>query len=89
MRAERKDSNHADVVSELRAYGATVEVLPGGNGRPDLLVGYKHRNFLMEVKDATGVLNPLQRKFHEAWGGMIHVVRSGAAATAVLKYWTK
>ena len=46
--ALRVDANQKQVVSALEAAGATVEVI----GKPvDLLVGFRGRFFLMEVKD--------------------------------------
>ena len=41
------DGNQSDIVDALRAIGCDVEVI----GRPvDLLVGYRKRNFLLEIK---------------------------------------
>ncbi len=89
MRAERKDANHGVIVDGLRAFGASVDVLPGGNGRPDLLVGYKKVNFLFELKDWDGKLNALQKVWHAGWRGRVHVGRTLDECIAVLRYWTR
>jgi hypothetical protein len=73
-RAARKDSNQSDVVRGLRAAGATVRVI----GQPlDLLVGYKGRNYLLEVKNRDGRnrLTPDQVTFLREWTGHAAVVR--------------
>ena len=75
-RAARVDANQAAVVSALRAAGARVLSLAKvGDGVPDLLVGYRGRLMLLEVKD--GAKRPskqrktaLQAQFFEEWAGM-------------------
>jgi hypothetical protein len=66
-RAARVDSNQLEIVAALRSVGASVFVI----GLPvDLLVGYKNRTLLMEVK--TGPKKPLtalQADFFEKWTG--------------------
>ena len=55
----------------LRAIGARVVQID----RPvDLLVGYRRRTFLLEVKSGRGRLTPLQVEFFEAWSGGTAVV---------------
>jgi Holliday junction resolvase len=91
MRAARTDANHVQVVSALRAAGATVQSLAGvGKGVPDLLVGYRQTTLLMEVKD--GHKSPSQRKltedqlkWHREWnGGTLAVVDGPEAALRAL-----
>ena len=49
---KKVDSNQTRVVKALRELGATVQHLHAvGKGCPDLLVGYKGSNYLLEVKD--------------------------------------
>lgn len=49
--AAKIDANQPMIVKALRAFGATVQTLAAvGKGCPDLLVGYKGKNFLLEVK---------------------------------------
>ena len=64
MRAAKIDANHEQVVTALRAAGATVQSLAGvGKGVPDLLVGYQGQTLLMEVKD--GFKPPSKRALNE------------------------
>lgn len=90
-RASKVDANHAEIVSALRSAGATVQSLAAvGAGCPDLVVGYRGKNYLMEVKD--GAKNPGQRlltraeiEWHLAWAGQVRVVESVEEALAVLE----
>src|SRR3972149_1571025 len=48
----RTDANHTEIVNALQAIGASVTSLADvGGGCPDLLVGYRGQNMLLEVKD--------------------------------------
>jgi Holliday junction resolvase len=91
MRAARVDANQIQVVSALRAAGATVQSMAGvGKGVPDLLVGHQGHTLLMEIKD--GEKSPSQRKltedqlkWHREWnGGTLAVVDGPEAALRVL-----
>jgi hypothetical protein len=91
-RASKVDANQDQIVSVLRAYGATVQSLSTvGNGCPDLLVGYKNQTFLMEIKDGQKVpskkqLNDLQVKWHSNWnGGTLALVDSPESALKMIK----
>lgn len=86
-RAAKVDSNHGEVVRALRAIGCTVQSLAAiGKGCPDLLVGYRGKTHLMEVKDGTKFPSqyretPDQVEWHGAWtGGALWVVHSVEAA---------
>lgn len=82
--------NQAKVVSALRQCGASVHVLsPVGRGVPDLLVGWRGRNLLLEVKD--GAKRPSARRltddqveWHEGWRGQRAIVESIDDALRVL-----
>ena len=72
--AQSVDLNQAEIVQALRDIGCDVEII----GRPvDLLVGYRKRNFLIEVKregrtkrnDQQG-----QRDWIKAWRGQAMMV---------------
>lgn len=56
FRAKRRDANEPAIVAALEAAGAYVQRLDEGGGVPDLLVGFRGRTFLVEVKnpDAKG-----------------------------------
>ena len=85
-RAARVDANQGEIVSALRRAGATVEPLHSvGDGVPDLLVGYRGLNLLIEVKDGAKPpsdrkLNDRQFEWHQAWRGQSCVVDSIQAA---------
>ena len=77
MRAARTDANQKSIVAALEAVGASVQLLHRvGGGCPDLLVGFRSENYLMEVKLPTTDLNELQEEWHSNWNGCSFVVRS-------------
>jgi hypothetical protein len=88
-RAARTDGNHTEVVGALKNIGASVQSLAAlGDGCPDLLVGYRGRNFLIEVKD--GAKSPSARKltddqeiWHDSWRGAVSVASSVEEAIAI------
>lgn len=80
MRAAKLDANQAEIVAALRAVGATVQSLAAvGQGVPDLLVGYRGKDYLLEVKDGSKPpsarrLTKAQASWHMQWRGRVHVV---------------
>lgn len=72
--AKNRDTNEREIVDGLRAIGARVVQID----RPvDLLVGYRRKTFLLEVKSGRGRLTALQAQFFDAWaGGTAVIVRS-------------
>jgi Holliday junction resolvase len=91
MRAAKIDANQEQVVTALRAAGATVQSLAGvGKGVPDLLVGYQGQTLLMEVKDgnkspSARLLTEDQLRWHGSWkGGALAVVDSPDAALRMI-----
>lgn len=89
-RAARTDENHVEVTNALRKVGATVaSAHQMGMGFPDLVVGYRGKNFLMELKDGNKPawerkLNKMQVKWHEDWRGQVCVVESVDEALQVI-----
>jgi len=79
---KKVDSNQTRVVKALRELGATVQHLHAvGRGCPDLLVGYKGSNYLLEVKDgekseSARKLTPDQVIWHYDWRGQVAIVTS-------------
>jgi hypothetical protein len=60
-----------------------------GDGCPDLLVGFRGKNFAFEVKNGENIpskrkLTPDQEKWHAAWKGHVVVVESVEQALAAL-----
>lgn len=79
-RAARVDENQPQIVSGLRTAGCTVTSLAAvGNGCPDLLVGFRGTNHLLEVKNPEKdpnkqKLTPDQMIWHLGWNGDVHIV---------------
>lgn len=89
-RRARVDSNQAEITAALRKAGASVQPLHSiGKGCPDLLVGFRGRNLLFEVKDgnkppSAQELTPDGFKWSRMWIGQYHIVRSADEALACL-----
>jgi hypothetical protein len=82
----RADNNQDEIVKGLRAIGASVIVLSQvGCGTPDLLVGFRGQNYLIEVKEKLGKLSAVQITWHSLWCGQAAVVRSFEEAMRVLE----
>jgi hypothetical protein len=76
-RAAKVDANQEQIVSALRAAGASVQSLaPIGKGCPDVLVAFRNAMFLMEIKHAKGKTNEMQQRWHIEWRAPVHVVYS-------------
>lgn len=90
-RAAKIDDNQREIVNALREYGATVIHLHAvGKGCPDILVGYRNQNYLMEIKDGNKPqsaqrLTPDQEVFFSTFQGEAHVVNSVDAALSILE----
>lgn len=86
MRTRAKvDGNHADIVKALRLVGATVQSLASiGKGCPDLLVGYRGRLFLLEVKSPGGKLTADEERWAHEWLPHARVVTSTQDALAAI-----
>ncbi|WZX01626.1 endonuclease [Acinetobacter phage VB_AB_Acb75] len=80
MRAAKIDANQPEIVAALRKIGCTVQILSSvGKGCPDILVGYRGKNFLLEIKDgakpvSAQKLTPDQIEWHDLWNGQVNVV---------------
>lgn len=73
--AAKRDTNEAEIVAALRQMGATVQHL-SAPGVPDLLVGFRGNNYLLEVKTAKGKLTEPEHAWFEGWRGQCVIVRS-------------
>jgi len=78
--AAKVDANQHAIVQALRKAGASVTILSAvGHGCPDLLVGYRHQNYLFEVKPATPRVARFtadEETWTRGWRGQMAVVRS-------------
>ena len=79
----RKDGNAGAIVAGLRRAGASVQVL-NEKGLPDVLVGFRKRNYLFELKTARGTLTRPQKLFLATWAGQAQVVRTLDEALLVI-----
>jgi len=75
MRMARVDENQKAIVIALRRLGASVQSLATvGKGCPDLIVGFRGVNYLLECKNDSKVksqrqLTPCQVDWHGSWVG--------------------
>ena len=91
-RVAKVDANQAEIVEALRAIGATVQHLHMvGRGCPDLLVGFRGLNWLLEIKDGSKPpsrrrLTPDEKEWISGWAGTTIVVLSVEEAIEVLSH---
>lgn len=90
--AKRTDSNHRDVVDELRQTMPDASIFDAsgtGAGFPDLVVGWRGMNYLFEIKDpekpkSSRSLTDAQDTFHLSWQGQVTVVHTAAEIIATI-----
>ena len=80
---KRTDRNHAEIINALRkipnlSVFSTHEV---GKGFPDIVIGYKGINYLIEIKDgnkppSARKLTDAELQFHSNWRGQIKIVNN-------------
>lgn len=75
----RVDANQSSVVAMLRKIpGVSVQILSNiGNGCPDLVIGFRGSNYLIELKDGDKVdsqkkLTVDELSFFEKWTGQVN-----------------
>jgi hypothetical protein len=79
--AARVDNTQAEIVAALRGVGASVQSLACvGGGVPDLLVSFRGRTYLLELKSPGGRLTPAEADWIACWRGPVAVVASVAEA---------
>jgi len=82
----RLDANHAEVVHTLLDIGCSVQSLASvGLGCPDLIVGRRGVNLLLEIKDGSKPpsacrLTKMEQAFIKRWKGRVFVVHSAEEA---------
>ena len=93
-RAVRRDDVESGIIRALTGFGCSVQPLTG-RGVPDLLVGFRGVNVLLECKAPAkpgprggakaGGLNDDQEKWHREWRGATPAIaRSAAEAIAAV-----
>ena len=85
-RRGKLDATQPDIVKALKRVGASVQDLHAvGGGCPDLIVGYRGVNYLLECKTDTGAMKESQDTFIAGWqGAPVRVVRSPAEALTAI-----
>jgi hypothetical protein len=87
----RKDSNHKEIVDALiKMHVSVLDTSQLGNGAPDIVIGFKGKSILVEIKD--GNKPPSARKltddeaiFQSSWKGEYVVIKSVEEALALLQ----
>jgi hypothetical protein len=86
-----KDASQDAIVEALKTAGATVEDLSraGKGGLPDLLVGFRKKNYMIECKPATGSAKQLrlrdtQEKWHGEWQGQVAIAHTPEDALRII-----
>jgi Holliday junction resolvase len=87
--ARKVDTAQGPIVDALRAAGCSVVSTAAlGKGAPDILVGLRGRNVLMEIKTPKAYTKKKtavrQVVWHVGWAGEVHVVRTPEEALAVM-----
>lgn len=83
--AKRVDANQSEIVAALRAIGCTVQDLHEvGRGVPDIMVSYKGKLFLFEIKMAGKYQNSLEKQWAYKWQSPVYVVRSAEEAVKIV-----
>ena len=89
----RTDANHSDIAAVMRSVGAyVIDCSQVGAGFPDLIVMFRGRIYLVEVKDGAKPpsrrrLTPAQQVLHvevERSGCKVHIVKNKDEALALL-----
>lgn len=71
--AARSDKNEKEIIRALEKVGAHVYRIK----KPlDLLVCYRGKTMLLEVKTDKGRLTPVQTEFLKVWPGDVYIARS-------------
>lgn len=85
MRIRKVDANQSSLVKQIRMIpGVTVaHIHTVGQGLCDLIIGYRGKNFLVEVKDpkkpkSQRKLTTDEEKFHRQWTGQIAIVETAS-----------
>jgi hypothetical protein len=89
-RAARIDANQNEVVQVLRDVGASVAITSMvGKGFPDIVVGFRGRNYLIEIKDGSKPpskrkLTSDEREWHDTWRGTVYVANNSDEALEII-----
>lgn len=83
---KKTDSNQKEIVSTFRKLGASVlDCSALGRNAPDILVGTKGKNVLVEIKTPTGSISRGQLEFIRDWRGLVALVHSNLQAQTLVE----
>lgn len=88
----RVDANQKEIVQQLRKLNISVlHTHQLGKGAPDLILGYRNDNFMIELKDGTKTksqqkLTPDELEFQNKWKGNYSVCNSLEQILNVIDY---
>lgn len=73
----KPDANQKEIVTELRAIGASVLIINSIDKSFDILVGFRGKNFAFEIKlNEKKKLTPAEHKFQLTWCGQVSTIYS-------------
>lgn len=90
MKRARVDENQRQIVAALRQAGASVQHLHAvGQGCPDILVGFRGANHLLELKDGSKPpsargLTDAQLRWHSIWQGQVAIAEDEEQALRII-----
>ena len=88
MYIRKTDANQAEIVKALRKLGCSVHSLHKvGQGVPDLLVGYRGVNYLVEVKAVKGAYTQDQLEWLDKWRARVYTIRSVEEVCDIVSGW--
>lgn len=94
-KAAKRDANEKEIVEVFEAAGCSIERV-SQRGVPDLMIGHKGVNRLVEVKNPrtrarkkTDGLTDDQVEWHRTWRGKVYVVTTMEQAAALIAEWNE
>lgn len=91
-RKARVDANQKEIVQQLRQLDVSVlHTHQLGKGAPDLILGYRNENYLIELKDGSKTksqqkLTPDEVEFQSKWKGNYAVCNSLEQILTIIDY---
>lgn len=72
----RVDKNQPEILNHLKNLGIKYRALHFvGKGFPDLIVGFRGKNYLFEIKSKNGEKTKKEEEFFSSWDGQVKEVR--------------
>lgn len=90
MRKAKADDNQPAIIKALRQAGASVQPLHTvGQGCPDLAVGFRGLNYMIEIKDgkkppSSRGLTDAQIRWHQIWCGQVSIAETEEQALKII-----